>query len=482
MYNKIFSLKNKMMVMVFLALLPFIAIIIYIVNSFMVYGAAYDNIVGNITKANNYNLNFKDEMDESLYRMVARDLSPAQLEKQENLRSPYVTIQELRSVIGSLKDITSDEASIGYLERINHDIDTLEARVGDISVNIKNGGMYDKNIVMLENNIYILTELTQDDIQNYIYYQTKSIEGLKSTLSRQLQDFVVATMLFTIVVVAVIIIMTSAWANGIINPVKKLVTVTGQIAEGDFSAKAPITTRDEISVLGHSVNDMSAKLEELVDTIKEDERRVRQTELRLLQEQINPHFLYNTLDTIVWLIESNRADEAEEMVMSLSSFFRLSLSQGREMVKVKDELKHIKSYLEIQQVRYKDILDYDIKADAQLNDCIIQKLTIQPIVENALYHGIKYKRARGKILVEAALVHGNIVITVTDDGVGIEEDELDKLREQINMPCAETEKGFGLANVNERIKMNFGTHYGIDITSEKGKGTKVTVTLPYILD
>ena len=243
-----------------------------------------------------------------------------------------------------------------------------------------------------------------------------------------------------------------------------------------------VESSDEIGKLAVSVNDMSEHLEVLVDHIKEDERKMRHAELRLLQEQINPHFLYNTLDTIVWLIESNDSEKAVNMVISLSDFFRLVLSKGKEFITIKEEEQHIRSYLEIQQVRYHDILDYEINIDPSIYKYQILKLTLQPLVENSLYHGIKYKRAKGIININGCLEGENIVLTVCDTGVGMDDDTLQKLRDEISKPCKETQSGFGLANVNERIRMYFGSEYGMHIESEKNVGTTVRIILPAKLE
>ena len=223
---------------------------------------------------------------------------------------------------------------------------------------------------------------------------------------------------------------------------------------------------------------MSEHLEELVRQIKEDERKMRYAELRLLQEQINPHFLYNTLDTIVWLVEGNDSEKAVNMVVSLSEFFRIVLSKGKEIITIKEEEQHIRSYLEIQQVRYQDILDYDIQIEPEIYPYEILKLTLQPLVENALYHGIKTKRAKGMILVTGKMEDDKIYFDVKDNGVGMNEAELASLRSKILKPCKETDSGFGLANVNERIRMNFGLEYGITIHSKQGEGTLVQVVIP----
>ena len=213
---------------------------------------------------------------------------------------------------------------------------------------------------------------------------------------------------------------------------------------------------------------------------------MRYAELRLLQEQINPHFLYNTLDTIVWLIEGDDPDKAVDMVVALSEFFRLVLSKGKEYISIREEKEHIRGYLEIQQVRYRDILDYEIDIDEELYQYKILKLTLQPLVENSLYHGIKYKRAKGKIWITGRMEpdvnaeNDRLLLCVQDNGVGMDEEELERLRIEIGKPCKETERGFGLANVNERIRMNFGMEYGMTIESEKGVGTKVRIVIPAV--
>ena len=270
--------------------------------------------------------------------------------------------------------------------------------------------------------------------------------------------------------------------RGIIQPISQLNQATEKIAQGDFNARAQADSDDEVAELAVSFNKMAGSMQSLIDKVKEDERKMRKADLRLLQEQIQPHFLYNTLDTIVWLIESNEPDEAVTMVVTLSDFFREILSKGKEFISIKEEEKHISSYLQIQEMRYRDILEYDIQLDQVIYKYQILKLTLQPVVENALYHGIKYKRAKGCIHIHGEKEGDIIRLTVRDDGVGMDEEELEQLRQQIEKPCQETEKGFGLANVNERIHMYFGPEYGMKIQSQKGKGTTVEIVIPAILE
>lgn len=481
-----YPLKNKLIVLVLVAMVPVLYIAIYLIMALLNYSRAYDQIVSSMTLANNYNINFKDEMDESLYKLVVSNITFDTIEEDETLRDPYKLIGELRGGSDNLLTMTRDRESRLWLQSLLRNLDTLEDRVDDIRENQEADGQYEKNIDMLYNDIYILTELIQDDIQHYIYYQTRSIEQLKVQLNAEVEHVIFVSILFGTGVVTVVILSTTAILNSITKPIQELCRITSQIAEGNFSDRAKMQTRDELEVLSDSVNDMSENLEVMVHQIKEDERKMRHAELRLLQEQINPHFLYNTLDTIVWLIEGDDPDKAVDMVVALSEFFRLVLSRGKEYITIREEEQHIRGYLEIQQARYRDILDYEIRIDPELYQYKILKLTLQPLVENSLYHGIKYKRAKGKIWITGEMKHDvssgedRIVLSVQDNGVGMDEEELERLRVEISKPCKETEKGFGLANVNERIRMNFGMEYGMTIESEKGSGTKVSIAIPAV--
>ena len=473
-----YSIKYKLIVLSVVVAVPFFTMVIYLIYALHSYSGAYDEIVSNLTVANNYNREFKEEMDESLYKLVVGSASFETIAEDKSLRDPYVLIAELRDEFEKLVRITTDEESRSWLQILMRNLDTLEDRVDDIRTNLETEESYDTNIEMLDNNIYILTELIQDNIQSYIYYQTQSMEHLTERLNDRVHAFTIFCAAMLILVLLLVVALTVLIVSGIIRPIGELSRVTERVSQGDFSGRVKVYTDDELETLADRVNGMTESIERFVQKIKEDERKMRHADLRLLQEQINPHFLYNTLDTIVWLIEGGDPDKAVNMVMSLSDFFRLVLSKGREYITIREEEMHIRSYLEIQQVRYRDILDYEIDLDPALYQYKILKLTLQPLVENSLYHGIKYKRAKGSIRVTGRLLEERIILTVTDDGVGMEKEELQNLINEINKPCKDTGKGFGLANVNERIRMNFGTEYGMTIWSAPGDGTTVTVTIP----
>ena len=475
-------MKKKILTLAAVVTLPFILLVMYLLASMASYSNTYDEIVSNMTVANNYNLNFKEEMDESLYKLVVGYVTLDTIETDKSLKNPYTLIDELRSEFTRLTAITTESESKLWLESLLRNIDTLEKRVDDIVDSISAGGRYNENIEKLDNNIYILTELIQDDIQYYIYYQTRYMDKVTDTLQDQIRRFMVVCSVLIGVLIIVVAVSAVMIVSGIIQPISQLNQATEKIAQGDFIARAQADSEDEVAELAVSFNKMAGSMQSLIDKVKEDERKMRKADLRLLQEQIQPHFLYNTLDTIVWLIESNEPDEAVTMVVTLSDFFREILSKGKEFISIKEEEKHISSYLQIQEMRYRDILEYDIQLDQVIYKYQILKLTLQPVVENALYHGIKYKRAKGCIHIHGEKEGDIIRLTVRDDGVGMDEEELAQLRQQIEKPCQETEKGFGLANVNERIHMYFGYEYGMKIESEKGKGTTVEIVIPAILE
>lgn len=475
------SINHKLTLLVAAAMLPFLCVAAYLLYALLSYGNAYDRVVRNMTMANSYNLSFKEEMDENLYKIVVSGTTFDEIPGSDSLEDPYELLDELQGDFRELESITTDATSRRWLQNLLRNIDTLRERVDDIRLNLQESGHYDENIEMLDNNIYILTELIQDDIQYYIYYQTQSMEMMRASLNQQVFTFIVCMILLLAALTAFVAIIETRISRSISGPILGLSQVTHEIAQGDFSVRADEKGDRELGALAASVNNMAEHLSVMVMQIREDERKMRKAELQLLQEQINPHFLYNTLDAIVWMIEDGKSEQAENMVVSLSTFFRTVLSRGREFISIREEVQHIRSYLEIQKARYQDILSYEIQVAPELYPYETLKMTLQPLVENALYHGVKNKRSGGLIRISGERDGKLIRFKVEDDGIGMNAEALTHLQEEIRRPCKETDTGFGMANVNERIRMNFGADYGLMIESEEGKGTRVWVTIPAVL-
>ena len=248
------------------------------------------------------------------------------------------------------------------------------------------------------------------------------------------------------------------------------------ITKGDFEPKTPVeASQEEMQTLSDGFEEMVGKLNTLIQENKQAERRKRHAELELLQAHINPHFLYNTLDTIIWLIEADKKDESVKMVSDLSDFFRFCLSRGKDIISLEQEEKHVLSYLAIQKTRYQDRMDYQVNIPESLYQYSVPKLTLQPLVENSIYHGIKLQREKGSITVEAVDLQDKIELIVKDNGAGMSEERLLEMRRAID----NGEKiGFGLRTVHERVQLLFGEEYGLTISSTDGVGTTIAVVIP----
>jgi two-component system sensor histidine kinase YesM len=228
---------------------------------------------------------------------------------------------------------------------------------------------------------------------------------------------------------------------------------------------------------------MADKIKTLIDENIREQRNLQKSEMKALQAQITPHFLYNTLDSIVWLAEGNKNEQVISITRAFSDFFRISLNRGDEWVQVKDEFKHIESYLTIQKIRYRDILDYSIEYEHEMEQKVVLKLLLQPLVENSLYHGIKNKRGRGTIVVRGWQEKGFLCFSVTDNGVGMTGEQLASVKAQleVNPPHVMGETGnriYGLYNVAKRLELYYNRADLLDVQSVYREGTQVTLLVP----
>ena len=224
---------------------------------------------------------------------------------------------------------------------------------------------------------------------------------------------------------------------------------------------------------------MSHEIKKLMEKVRNEETQLRKTELKALQAQINPHFLYNTLDSVQWMCEQGKNKDAAAMVSALAKLFRISISRGKELIPIRDELNHAKSYLIIQSYRYRDQFTYFFDIDESLTGYLCNKITLQPLIENAIYHGLDRMVDEGEIkitLKKAQDGSDDILFAVSDNGVGMTEEQCEKIlkKEKSNS------SGIGVKNVNDRLKIYFGDKYGLSIKSELDEGTEVTVRIPRI--
>ena len=281
------------------------------------------------------------------------------------------------------------------------------------------------------------------------------------------------TLLLLVLVTAILVGSFFSWM--LAKPVKRL---TGAMEEFEKNTEnfqfEPVEGAGEITSLSASFGHMVLRIQYLMEKVRQEEISLRKTELKALQAQINPHFLYNTLDSIAWMCEEERPKEAVEMVNALARLFRISISKGHELIPLEKELEHAKSYLKIQNFRYKNQFTYEFDVEESCLPYLCNKITLQPMIENAIYHGLNRMVDEGKIRITVREEENAVVMTVEDNGVGMTEETCREIL------CREPGErtGIGIKNVNDRIQIYFGEEYGIRIASEPDVGTLVEIRIP----
>lgn len=269
-------------------------------------------------------------------------------------------------------------------------------------------------------------------------------------------------------------------SDKISNPIKRLDGSVREIESGNLDVEILPSGSYEVEHLGKSIKNMLGRIKVLMSDLVAEHNAKRKSEFDTLQSQINPHFLYNTLDIIVWMIENENSDKAVNIVTALAKFFRISLSKGKNIITVKDEVEHVRNYLMIQNMRFKNRFEYSIDVDEKVLSYSSLKLMLQPLVENAIYHGMEFMDGDGEIDVKVFKEDNSLYFTITDNGLGMSEDMVETLLSKDFVPSKKG-SGIGVKNVNERIKLYFGSEYGLKVESEPDEGTKITIHLPAVV-
>ncbi|RJW37626.1 sensor histidine kinase [Clostridiales bacterium TF09-2AC] len=263
----------------------------------------------------------------------------------------------------------------------------------------------------------------------------------------------------------------------IVLPIKRL---TDTVSVEDVTSIANVSSGGarEIQILSDKINELLSRVRQLIEQVKEEQEKKREAELSLMQEQINPHFLYNTLYSVQQLCELDESKEASAMVLALSNFFRTGLSRGEDVITIDTEINHVKNYLVIQHMKYGDKFEYEIEIAPDIRDCRILKLTLQPLVENALHHGIQNQAGRGMITITGKREGGRILFEVRDTGAGMARERLEQVLKSMNQEEGYSQVSFGLRNVYSRLMLYYDGEAGLEIESVQGRGTVIKVYIP----
>ncbi|WCT55210.1 sensor histidine kinase [Paenibacillus kyungheensis] len=286
-------------------------------------------------------------------------------------------------------------------------------------------------------------------------------------------------LLYALLGIGISIIISLLLSLHLTKPIKRLQQDMKQVELGNFHIQTSIEEDNEINQLGQSFNVMVNEIKHLMDETVQTSEQKRKTELLLLQAQINPHFLYNTLDSIIWMAEQEKHEEVVDMTSALAKMFRASITRDQELVSIRVEIEHIRHYLFIQKMRYREQLDYVFDIPSDILQYKTVKILLQPFIENAIYHGIRSKTTPGIIYISARQEQDDLLFEVRDNGLGMTTERLAQVNK--GTVATNTQHGIGIGNVNERIQLYFGATYGMSIHSVLGEGTVVTIRVPAIL-
>ena len=462
--GKIDSMSQKLVIIL---VIPVFASLVLM----LIYAGRYHNAIRRMETIAGLKTVVSEEIPESVWAIVSGRETVTGSKVYASIHGVHDTIQEIMEQADD-----EDRLSLVVADRT---MQTLENYVNQIRDNIEAERPVVENEEIL-NEIRDVANLVDSMLNEYIAKEIDSTAE-RSNILRLL-------ILITAIAEAIVVIL--AWfirnrsmkrtAAFVKKPIDRLEEVTARLAEGTLDARLKETEVTELRNLTLQVNTMADRLEEMMNKSHEDEQNLRKAELRTLQAQINPHFLYNTLDAIIWKAEAGEKNEVIQLTGALSNFFRISLSSGADWIPIRQERKHIEGYLTIQQTRYRDIMRYEIDIPDEIGEYYILKLLLQPLVENAIYHGIKIKRGGGTIRVQGKLSGDMLEFSVTDTGTGMTAEQLEMLNERMKKgqpAVSEGQGGFGLVNVNLRIRLYYNQPEGLNIVSDES-GTTVSFRVP----
>lgn len=463
------ALKFTNIVIILASIVPFIINTLY-------YNIAlnqYEGIIENVYSANSLSSRLKGDIYTTMWNIVT-----GKTEFRDNTQ--YELIGRIRNNLDQLEK-NANSADNGYLVQVaRNTLDTMEGYVDKIGDNIAHDRPVSENEKIL-GEITSLSDILYDVIQKFVAAEM-DLAHIQNTKIQRSMDLMTLTQVALFLAILLFLLRNYRQLNRSINePIYRLKTMASRIAQGDLSIRVERPEISELDELTDSLNTMAEKLIELIDQNVQKQRNLQKAEMKALQAQIAPHFMYNTLETILSLAEDGQTENVVTTTIALSSFFRLSLNKGKDWVTVAEEKSHVENYLAIQKMRYGAILEYDIDFAPEILQESMLKLLLQPLVENAIYHGIKMTRRRGHIALKGYREGERMVFTVEDNGLGMSVEKLAKLKGSLShYDVSIPGTGFGLYNVYKRIELYYEIDDGLTVESEYDKGCKITLKLPIV--
>ncbi len=453
---------------------------IYSIVALQIHTRQYDDIISNVSTANRINQIARDDIPNELWNIVCG-------KKNFNDGEQYYMIRQIFKGIADMQERSKNKDNQEKLEVAFRTCTTLSRNIQILQDQMEKGSSVTTNEISLDE-IRTISALFSDIMHDFILSEINTANITNDSIKN-------STITLTILQIIIILLSFVFALNGYINfsssiqnPLNDMRHMSTEIAQGNLTARTSEPGVEELIPLANNMNLMAEQIDVLIKTNIEEQKNFQKAEMKALQAQITPHFLYNTFDTIIWLAEQEDTEMVVKITKAFSEFLRISLSRGHEWITIQQELDHIKNYLTIQKIRYADILNYEIQADEDLMNFKIIKLCLQPLVENAIYHGIKNKRGRGHLNVQVSFKDEkkeSIIFTVTDDGAGFTQERLVEVMNELNASATDAEKltsVYGIYNVNKKLKLYYGDKTtGLVIKSEQGKGSTISFEIPCII-
>ena len=464
----IFQQTNRLLFSI--TLIPLLVISIFYTRNILNYRSA----LANVEEANAVSTIVQENVLEELWDLVFGLIPVTVYESGNELGKVRLAIEEIQANTTTAKESATLDVALRTLDTLDHYISEMES-------NIANGRPFAENEAIM---------VQVDAVTVLLYAILQDFVRVEIELAGQTSDDMLVSLYYLILfeLVIVLIIVYYARKNNrfltqqVQEPLNDLIVLSEELSQGhlDYRAKEPEVA--ELRVVTESMNDMAQNLHVLIEENAVKQFDLAQSELRVLQAQITPHFIYNTLDAILSLAEQGNSEQVKTMTYALSDFLRISLSKGQDWITIEKEIRHVEDYLTILQIRYGAMLTFAIDIPEEIMQTEMLKMILQPLVENAVYHGTKHVRRAGKVTVAATVAEDTIRFLITDNGIGMEDERLLEIQARLAQATVDDsgEGGYGLYNVRKRLLLYYGNVASLDIDSTYRKGTTVTVTVPKI--
>jgi two-component system sensor histidine kinase YesM len=465
------KIKLSYIVIIMLMLVPSLMSI----TSSLTQTIKYDHLITNVSKVNRLNQIVKTDISNEIWDIFSGS------KKFEDGRQ-YRIIDSINAGLRDVMKTTTVKGNRQRLEVAGRAMKTLSKYVMKLGVQMENHAPVSEDEKIVED-IRGVSALVSDILQEFIVLEIESAARENERIKMTVWLLACLETCIVVFVTSFAVFAQRTVSENIERPIRELERLSTRIASGNLTMRAELPHVTELDNLTENLNIMAVKIQELIDANILEQQNLQKSEMKALQAQITPHFIYNTMDTIIWLAEGNRNDQVIDVTRAFSSFFRISLSRGKDWVTVGEEIEHVRSYLTIQKIRYRDILDYTVECDGAITGKRVLKLILQPIVENALYHGIKNKRGRGRLTVKGWQEDGFLCFSVEDDGIGILQDRLADIVSQMNSSSDPESRGdvYGLYNVNKRLKLYYNQDCALEMKSVFREGTTVSFRVPEVV-